>query len=183
VYFPLLNCPKRSTYAIYPLSSFLPPVSSSRTAAVLYPISSFLPPVSSSRTAAVLYPTHWDAMPFPVREDTLANSVPQSENPPELQATTYCLDCHYNSPRNFKSCGICNKLLKRIASGTSSITSHLSSLPDASSSAGRLGTKASNMIKPEIENMKRERIEHDAVGEEASEPRKNSSREECDHSI
>jgi len=39
------------------------------------------------------------------------------------------------------------------------------------------------MMKPEIENMKRERIEHDAVGEEASEPRQGSSREECDHSI
>jgi len=101
-------------------------------------------------------------MPFPVRGDTLANSVPQSENPPELRATTYCLDCHYNSPSYSKKCEHCKEPLEQIASGTLSITSHLSFIPDASSSADRLGTNASDMMKPEIENMKRECIEHDA---------------------
>jgi len=130
VYFPLLNSPKHSTYAIYPLSSFLPPA-------------------SSSRTTAVLYPTHSDAMSFPGPEDTPANK-------------NSCLDCHYNNPWYSERCEYCDKLLKRIASGTLSITSHLSSLPGASSSADRLGTKVPDMMEPEIGNMKRERIGHDA---------------------
>ena len=130
MYFPLLNCPKHSTYVIYPLSSFLPSA-------------------SSSRTTAVLYPTHSDAMPFPVPEDTPANK-------------NCSLDCHYNSPRYSERCERCNEPLERITSGTLSITSHLSFIPGASSSAGRLGTKAPDMVEPGIGNMKRERIGHDA---------------------
>jgi len=111
VYFPLLNSPKHLKYAICPLSSFLPPA-------------------SSSRTTALLHPTHSYAISFPVPEDTSAPSMPQSKNPSELRANTCCLRRHYNNPLYSDRCEICSRPLKRIAADTQAITTQLSSFSD-----------------------------------------------------
>ena len=88
-----------------------------------FPTSQLEPSIATHTVAS--YSGRSFAMPFPVAEDTPAPSLPQSNDPSELRASTYCTKCCCNSPYGSKRCEKCKRRWGRTSSWTLSTIIYL----------------------------------------------------------